>query len=138
MPHHNKLKAASQLLWVRTAKICDPARSGFCYRNRDIGARFLDVPSLKLNCTSAGLGDTPIFLEQLSSKDVPGDLAQVFDMATSSNTSDHNSQLRKVDDDIKEKSDVSYVRSQSEGPPNHGVTAWLQVVGAFFIFFNTW
>lgn len=42
----------------------------------------------------------------------------------------------------KEQGSVNYVTAKSPepaaGPPNGGVQAWLQVLSAFFMFFNSW
>lgn len=27
---------------------------------------------------------------------------------------------------------------EQKGPPNGGLKAWLQILGAFFLYFNTW
>lgn len=37
---------------------------------------------------------------------------------------------------VNEKEDEQLV--EEDKPPNGGLTAWMQVVAAFFIFFNTW
>ena len=39
---------------------------------------------------------------------------------------------------VDEKEDDQLVEVEVAKPPNGGLTAWLQVVAAFFIFFNTW
>lgn len=33
---------------------------------------------------------------------------------------------------------IEVVEQQPEPPPNGGLTAWLQVAGSFFLFFNCW
>jgi len=38
----------------------------------------------------------------------------------------------------QEKPRPPSLRNRGDGPPNGGLTAWLQVVGGFLIFFNTW
>ena len=38
---------------------------------------------------------------------------------------------------VNEKEDNQLVEEANK-PPNGGLTAWMQVVAAFFIFFNTW
>ena len=50
----------------------------------------------------------------------------------SRNGSEHNS----IETEGKPMSTLSTI--PDNGPPNGGLTAWLQVAGAFFIFFNTW
>jgi hypothetical protein len=30
------------------------------------------------------------------------------------------------------------IEKSDSGPPNAGIRAWLQVLGSFFLFFNTW
>ena len=39
---------------------------------------------------------------------------------------------------MNEKEDDQLVEVEVTKPPNGGLTAWMQVVAAFFIFFNTW
>ena len=37
-----------------------------------------------------------------------------------------------------EKQTASEAADKPPAPPDGGLTAWLQVVGAFFLFFNSW
>jgi len=51
-----------------------------------------------------------------------------------------SSQEKKTASDADPPADVADVEAAAkpEGPPNGGIRAWLQVVGAFVLLFNTW
>ena len=40
--------------------------------------------------------------------------------------------------DLPETGSEKVIAAEAEGPPNGGLNAWSQVVGSFFLFFNSW
>lgn len=52
--------------------------------------------------------------------------------------SDHDQTDVERQDSPAEKQPQPPTAAQQEGPPNGGTLAWLQVVGAWCLFFNTW
>jgi hypothetical protein len=56
----------------------------------------------------------------------------------SSPPSEVDSNYEKIAPDILKEGNTPELPGPSGGPPNGGFEAWLQVVGAFFLFMNSW